>query len=170
MVFVVGNNDGHLYENYYNGSTWMWEPQGLPTTTTGGVSAPAAHDDPALARTYVFVAGTDARLYDKYYNGSSWIWEHKDTPGVTTISGTGAWGPAVAYLSALHRLVVFVVGADGKAYDKYSDDGSTWVGLGARGISIAELEKTPLGLRPRRSTRVRQLAPGPRHNMGVEEG
>jgi hypothetical protein len=124
-VFVVGKTDGRLWDKYYNGSSWFWEPQGVPGAA-GGVSAPAAYRHPTLDRTFVFVAGTDGKLYDKYYDGSIWVWEQQDTPR-TNVTGTGAWGPAVAYLATLHRLVVFVVGADAQLYDKYTDDGSTWV-------------------------------------------
>jgi len=117
-VFVVGSG-GELYDNYYNGSEWVWQTQGIPHSTTN-LATPSAVYDPDSNPLTVFVVGDNGILYDKYWNGSAWEWEVQKHPTGTTVFGSSA-----VWLPAEFPLYDFVGGANGHLYDLYWD-GSAW--------------------------------------------
>jgi len=126
QVFVVGS-DGNLYDKYYNGTQWVWEAQGAPPGAAGtkAIESPGVVYQPPLDRIAVFVVGSDGNLYDKYYNGTQWVWEAQGAP--PGAAGTKAINsPGVVFQPTLNRVQVFVVGSDGKLYDKYYN-GTQWV-------------------------------------------
>jgi hypothetical protein len=118
ITVFVGGSGGELYDNYYNGSAWVWQSQGTPGTTS--VNAPSAVYDPDSNPITVFVVGDNGSLYDKYWNGSAWKWELQKHPKGTTVFGSSA-----VYLPAAFPLYDFVGGVNGKLYDLYWD-GSAW--------------------------------------------
>ena len=130
-VFVVGYEaHPHLYDKYWNGSSWVWEDQGIPpgaTSVAGAASvapsAPSAVYQPTLDRIAVFVTGDNGHLYDKYWNGSAWVWEDQ---GMPPGAASGAFAPSAVYQPTLDRISVFVVTPYGRLYDKYWN-GSAWV-------------------------------------------
>jgi hypothetical protein len=74
-VFVIGYDDGYLYDNYWNGWQWVWEGQGTPPG--GNARYASAAYQPTLDRISVFITGDpwDGHLYDIFWNGSQWQWE-----------------------------------------------------------------------------------------------
>ena len=121
IVFVVGD-DSHLYDKYWDGSKWIWEPQGIPPETSSVGDPPSAVYQPTLDRIWVFVVADNGHLYDKYWNGREWVWEDQGMPSGTT----RCRAPSAVYQQKLDRIIVFVVGNDGHLYDKYWD-GREWV-------------------------------------------
>ena len=124
-MFVVGFDDGHLYDKYWNGREWVWQDQGIPLGATGVAvaSASGAVYQPTLDRIIVFVVGLgSAHLYDKYWNGREWVWEDQGMPSGPSFLNT----PSAVYQQKLDRIIVFVVGDDSHLYDKYWD-GSKWI-------------------------------------------
>jgi hypothetical protein len=123
-VFVVGPSSA-LYDNYYNGSKWVWQGQGLPPGLTG-VATPSAVYDPTSNPITVFVVGENGSLYDKYWNGSKWVWEGQKHPKGITVFGSSS-----VYVPAAFPLYDFVGGSDGKLYDLYwNGSGWAWQGQG----------------------------------------
>jgi len=124
-VFVVGPG-GELYDNYYNGSKWVWQSQGVPHSATN-VATPSAVYDPDGSPLTVFVVGENGVLYDKYWNGSAWQWESQGHPRGTTVFGSSA-----VYLPATFPVYDFVGGVNGQLYDLYWDGSAwAWEGQGA---------------------------------------
>jgi len=122
IVFVVGFDDGHLYDKYWNGSEWVWEDQGMPSGPSF-LNTPSAVYQQKLDRIIVFVVGDDSHLYDKYWDGSKWIWEPQGIPPETSSVGDP---PSAVYQPTLDRIWVFVVADNGHLYDKYWN-GREWV-------------------------------------------
>ncbi len=111
-VFVSGPS-GELYDNYYNGSAWVWQTQGLPHGLTS-IATPSAVYDPASNPITVFMVGNNGSLYDKYWNGSAWVWEGQKHPMGITVFGSSS-----VYQPASFPLYDFVGGSNGKLYDLY---------------------------------------------------
>jgi hypothetical protein len=121
VCFVVGN-DGHLYVRFWNGRQWVWEDQGLPAGTTAVCSPKVLYQTPFerpqdAGRLHCFTVGNDGHLYDNYWNEQQrqWVWEDEGLPpGATAVSSLGA-----VYQRTQDRLYCFVVGNNGRLYDKY---------------------------------------------------
>jgi hypothetical protein len=118
-VFLTAS-DGHLHDRYWNGSTWVWEDQGL--LPAGIDSVPSAVDDPTNGQIHVFLTGTDGHLYDRYWDGSGWTWAYFGTPA----PGVFVSAPSAVFQPTSHPLACFVVGNNGHLYDIYYNS-STWV-------------------------------------------
>jgi hypothetical protein len=78
-VFILGH-DGRLYDEYYNGTGWVWEAQGSAGAPFKSSWAPGVVYQTTSQRVTAFAVGQDGRLYDKYYNGTQWVWEPQATP------------------------------------------------------------------------------------------
>ena len=59
----------NLVQYYWNGSTWVWSPQGHPP---GVYLTGAAASD--WTSQNVYVRGEDNKYYTRYWNGSAWVW------------------------------------------------------------------------------------------------
>jgi uncharacterized protein YegJ (DUF2314 family) len=81
QVFVQGS-DGHLYDNFWDGTQWVWEDHGTPPGTGVGVldGTHAAVYQSAIDRVQVFVKGSDGHLYDNFWDGTQLVWEDHGTP------------------------------------------------------------------------------------------
>jgi hypothetical protein len=121
-VFVVGNN-GSLYDKYWNGSAWVWEPQKHPKGVK--VFGSSAVYQPASFPLYDFVGGVNGKLYDLYWDGSAWAWEGQGLPPGSTVQYVGG---ALYDPASTNPLYVFVVGENGHLFVKYLDGAtSAWV-------------------------------------------
>jgi hypothetical protein len=81
-TFVVDNN-GRLFDKYYNGHGWVWEDQGTPPGARA-INSPSVVYQPSLDRLSAFVVDNNGRLFDKYYNGHGWVWEDQGTSPATS--------------------------------------------------------------------------------------
>ncbi len=123
-AFVIGS-DGHLWQNYWTGSTWVWDDLGTPgnvvsNTVTAGIGASTTPD----GRPYAWVADSDGHLWQNYWTGSTWVWDDLGTPG-NVASNTVTAGVGVCHTGD-GRLYAFVTGSDGHLWQNYWA-GSTWV-------------------------------------------
>jgi hypothetical protein len=84
------------------------------------VSSPSAVYQPTLDTIFVFVTGDDGQLYEKYWDGSGsqWVWQNLGVPP----SANAVYSPSAVYQQSLDRIVVFVIGDNGRLYQ--------WNGLG----------------------------------------
>src|SRR5262249_55410927 len=90
-AFVRGA-DGHLYQDYWTGSSWGWYDMGSPDTAPidGNPGVVTVMDTPTSAqRPYAFARGADGHLYVDYWTGSSWGWADQGSGG----SGSGPSSP-----------------------------------------------------------------------------
>lgn len=120
--------DNRLWELFWNGATWTW-------ASTGKVVAPAARPlifargdlaspNPAGVRINVFVRGMDGNLWERYWNGATWTW----TSHAKLIAGDPAAhvrGTSNLVEAAQLRVNLFVMGADGKVWERWWD-GANW--------------------------------------------
>jgi hypothetical protein len=130
VCFVVGNN-GHLYDDYWNGQVWVWEDRGLPPGITAVSSPKVLYETPherTHQRLHCFTVGNNGHLYDNSSNGQQRVWEDQGLPpGTTAVSLVGA-----VYQISKERLVCFVVGNNGRLYDKFwAGPQSAWEDRGA---------------------------------------
>ncbi|MGO8844256.1 MAG: hypothetical protein ACLQFI_02695 [Methylocella sp.] len=82
IAFVVGS-DGNLYDTFWNGQKWVWDPGTPPNPANHdvkAVSSPSATYQKSLGRVIAFVVGSDDHLYDTFWNGQKWVWEDQETP------------------------------------------------------------------------------------------
>jgi hypothetical protein len=115
---------GHLYVNYWNGTSWQWADQGTPASVSE-VSYPATvtyRDESGKQRIYTFVNA--GRLYVNWWDGSKWNWADQGTPP------GGSWHTetmrAITYHDGIHqRIYAFMVGQDGHLWAHYWD-GAGW--------------------------------------------
>ncbi len=123
-AFVLSDG-GVLYDNYWFGARWVWEPHGAPQGIRL-VSGLAAVYQAKIDRVHVFVMGNDGNLYDNYWNGSHWVWApHGAPPGTTLPTFRDVPSPAAVYQSKTNRIDVIVVGVNGVLYDNIWN-GSEW--------------------------------------------
>jgi hypothetical protein len=134
-AFVVGQN-GHLYTNYWDGSTWYWADQGRPSSAMVGAIAPGPiafrrflFGHPRPFEIYVFVVGDDGHLYLNHWDGRAWSWADQGAPFGTAVD---SFQPSVVTYDlgpGLHgdtrRIYAFVAGQNGHLYVNYWD-GSAW--------------------------------------------
>jgi hypothetical protein len=73
-AFVIGA-DGHLWSNWWNGSSWQWSDEGVPpgTAAVEGIGS-AALSGTATTGIYAFVRGGDGHLWTNWSQGGSWQW------------------------------------------------------------------------------------------------
>ena len=94
FAFVRGN-DGRLWANWWNGSTWKWEDHGMPPSNGLGGTSVAAEvgvltvawpsggmkDNSPTAfekRPFVFVRGSDGHLWVNWWGGVTQKWDRSD--------------------------------------------------------------------------------------------
>ena len=70
-AFVTGA-DGHLFLNWWDGSAWHWEDQGLPPGTSAASAPGVITIGPGL---YASVTGDNGHLFLNWWDGSAWHWE-----------------------------------------------------------------------------------------------
>lgn len=129
-VFACGQhkdtNDGNLYVNWFDGSSWAWANQMNPgTTVTGTPTAITYRDETGKQHIYVFVCAS-GNLYANWWDGSHWAWANLGNPGATV--GGGGAPAAITYRDdqGKQRIYVFVPGdLDPNLYVKYWD-GQQW--------------------------------------------
>lgn len=118
-AFVQGDDNGHLFTNYFDGVNWNWADQGFPS---GGpyfnhLTAITYLSARAQRQIYVFAEPSSSLgLVANYWNGFSWHWTDQGSPQGTN----GVSLPtAITYLDSagIQRIYVF---ADGW----YSSDSS----------------------------------------------
>jgi hypothetical protein len=130
-AFIAGVN-GHLYVNYWDGSTWQWADQGLPpfqadvdqggTKFTKVVSGPGvvSYSQGGVQRIYAFVYAANNDLFVNAWDGSAWGWQDLGAPPQSTLQDTTTYknGPRViTYPEAGSQMVyAFVRGRDGNLY------------------------------------------------------
>jgi hypothetical protein len=79
VILSDGGLAGHAVVNYWDGSTWHWADQGLPS----GVAAvyypsAVAWVSGGSPRIYVFDQANAGDLYLNYWDGSAWHWTHQE--------------------------------------------------------------------------------------------
>lgn len=86
VLFVRGLNSG-LWTYSWDGTSWVWEPEGkpisngVPVDIDGPVAAIVLNDEPEKAgRPYLFVRGSDSHLWTRWWTGSSWKWTDQGQP------------------------------------------------------------------------------------------
>jgi surface antigen len=149
-VFVQGSN-GHLYDNTWQGTSWVWGDQGVPATgvtVTGGAGTIYFGDNNVSnlsgSRLFAFVWGSNGHLYEESWQGSAWQWGDFGLPasGVTVSGGVGTIYMGDNNVSTLagSRLFAFVWGSNGHLYEQ-SWQGSAWqwgdFGLPASGVTVS---------------------------------
>ena len=85
LYVFVRRPDGHLWVNWWNGSSWSWADQGRTITGT-------PHAVVYSGNLYVFVRRPGGHLWVNWWNGSSWSWADQgrtitDTPNAVVYSG-----------------------------------------------------------------------------------
>jgi hypothetical protein len=75
-VFVTGD-DGHLYDNYWDGSAWQWADLRVPLDANA-VRNPSAVYHPTFHSMFVFVIGDNGHLFE--WNGVDRQWYDRGTP------------------------------------------------------------------------------------------
>jgi IgA Peptidase M64 len=65
----VVDQDGHLFERFWNGSQWVWVDHGRPPGTSVS-TAPGA----AMMNQKLFVGTANQRLFERFWDGSQWVW------------------------------------------------------------------------------------------------
>jgi len=106
-VFARGN-DGALWQDAWNGSTWTWQQIG------GGIldgPSPVMHNGTLR----VFARGLDSALWQAYFSNGNWSWQR--------IGGGIASSPSAVMHG--NSLRVFARGNDGALW-QYIWDGSVW--------------------------------------------
>lgn len=82
-IFVHGTN-GHLYDNYWNGSTWLWEDRGAPASSVVGQIQTSSYLEPGAtsltSRIRTFVRGADLHVYSNGWDGTQWTWTDQAAP------------------------------------------------------------------------------------------
>jgi hypothetical protein len=90
FAFVRGS-DGHLYQNFWDGSEWTWYDQGTPGVDLAGDPALVAFKrdtpQPGTDWLFAFVRGSDDHLYQNYWDGSQWQWYDQGRPGMGLTTG-----------------------------------------------------------------------------------
>jgi len=94
-VFVLGS-DGHLWQNYWNGSSWVWFDANKPDDDSVSLNLPVGVTTVG-GRPYAFIFDEDYNLWQNYWTGSSWVWYNAGKPnsnayitrpvGITTLDG-----------------------------------------------------------------------------------
>jgi hypothetical protein len=129
-AFVTGSN-GHLYVNYWNGSSWQWADRGLPSSGANLLSPSGAItylDSAGKQRIYAFAKGGDGHLYVNSWDGSAWHWADQGTPLGTTVDITDFnGGGTITYRDSAgtQRIYSFAKGNNSHLYVNYWD-GSSW--------------------------------------------
>jgi hypothetical protein len=88
-AFVKGDN-GHLVENHFNGTSWVWTDHGLPEGTAS-INSPRAVtyiDDIGNRRIYVFAVDNTGHLVVRFHKGAgfNWQWSKQGGPVIIGMS------------------------------------------------------------------------------------
>lgn len=117
---VLLGNDGNLWVNYSNGSAWLWQNLGRPSTTVT-ISDPVAITVVGSNNISIFVRGNDGHLWVNWWNGSRWTWFDQGMPSPST-TVSRAVGATYFLEGSTH---VFVLGSDGHLWINWWN-GSHW--------------------------------------------
>jgi hypothetical protein len=121
-VFVQAS-DGHLWVNWWDGSSWQWADQGTPPGLTVAYDYSVAVVADANDNLYAFVQGSDGGLWANQWDGNSWQWEGYGGPPAAA-RGPGNIG-APAAVTYQNRVYVFVQAFSGHLWVLWRD-GNTW--------------------------------------------
>jgi hypothetical protein len=125
-AFVTGAN-GHLFENYWNGSAWAWVDMGTPpgTFVTGAPSA--VYDPSSSSPLMVFAVDNNDHLSVAYSsNGTTWSWRDQGIPSGETGLSAGGGLSALYDPASSNSILCFAVGAStGNLYANYWN-GTAW--------------------------------------------
>jgi hypothetical protein len=111
FTFVVGD-DGHLWEDTWNTSSWTWTDLGVsPGDARVGVTN-------WNSQLYVFIAGYDGHLWMDHWGGFTWTWTDLGVlpHGFRDGAGAASWG---------NYFYAFLVGSDGHLWVDYWNT-SSW--------------------------------------------
>jgi hypothetical protein len=128
-AFVTGQ-DGHLWMNWWSGTTWNWSNQGLPPGVSIAASMGACTyninvNNVDVSRPHVFVKGSDKNLWENSWSGSAWSWTNRAQPTGTTIAAT------MGAITVNGRPQIFVKGGDDNLWvNGRTAGGWTWVNHG----------------------------------------
>ena len=125
--FTTGSN-GHLVVNYWDGFSWRWADQGVPSGTSA-VWNPSAvtYLSGSSQQIYVFGASNTGHLVVNYWDGSSWRWADQGLPP----GASAVWNPsAVTYLRGSTQLIYVFAESHGQPNNGHLVlnywDGSSW--------------------------------------------
>lgn len=125
-VFVIGRNDGNLYDHWWDGGRWHFDNHrnGGAALTWWGTPAPVVYG----GTLHVFAHGLDGNLYDHYWDGAAW---HFDNHG----RGGGTYGfegspSVIVYHGDLHVFVstkrAYTYGVVTELWDHYWNGSWHW--------------------------------------------
>jgi predicted Zn-dependent protease len=125
-LFAVGANS-HLYERYWNGSSWITVDHG--GSLVPGICMFGRGDFGSVnaggIRINLFACGTNGHLMERYWNGNQWVWaDHGGAIG-GGIAATGR-GNFRSTLSGGVRINLFMRGSNGHLMERYWNGGQ-WV-------------------------------------------
>jgi hypothetical protein len=128
-AFVAGE-DGHLYENYWDGSQWRWTDHGVPSNTLLATSPsaiaywrePFGELSETFQRMQVFCVSENGNLFSRQWNGSEWQWLAHQKPAAAV---RGRPGVATMRYGGSQRVYAFVRVDGGGLAERYWD-GQSW--------------------------------------------
>jgi hypothetical protein len=119
--FASGKN-GHLVVNYWDGASWHWADQGLPTGVTAIYNPNAIVWEPGgTLEIDVFATANNGHLVVNYWDGSAWKWADQGLPAGTTAM---QFPSATTFGIGAQQLRVFGTGSNGHLLVNYWDGGS----------------------------------------------
>jgi hypothetical protein len=134
-VFVIGGPYRHVYDHWWDGSSWHWADRGGPDGGMVGIPAATAYWNGSVTQVHAYITSTHSNLYDLYTNdnGANWRFDNHGNPG-STLRGN----PAVATypVAGFNQLHVLVSAYNGHLYDHWWDGTWHWSDRGSAGGAL----------------------------------